>query len=197
MAEGNPLEVYIPAYDYQNQAQSPFHPGCDLPPRHRPLVHQALCAMAEQGMSRWHAHWPGPTRLARSLAALRPASQFGNGGNGWGQAADRQSPQRPFLQARLNQPQRCQAEQTWWQVAADGVTLKQIRPDLLWYDDDGRAWLIDYKTAEPQAGEPVEAFIQAQKHLPPDATGLRPSPKGQRYQQFAGGVVFCGAGALV
>ena len=28
------------------------------------------------------------------------------------------------LQARLSQPQRCQAEQTWWQVAADGVTLK-------------------------------------------------------------------------
>ncbi|HRH77250.1 MAG TPA: hypothetical protein PK129_07870, partial [Cellvibrionaceae bacterium] len=70
----------------------------------------------------------------------------------------------PFLQARLNQPQRCQAEQTWWQVAADGVTLKQIRPDLLWTGDDGRVWLIDYKTAEPQAGEPVEAFIQAQKN---------------------------------
>ena len=146
--------------------------------------------MAEQGMSRWHAIGRGQPRLACSLAALRPASQFGNGGNGWGQAADRQSPQRPFLQARLNQPQRCQAEQTWWQVAADGVTLKQIRPDLLWYDDDGRAWLIDYKPPSPKRGASGIRFIQAQKHLPPDATGLRPSPKGQRYQQFAGGVVF-------
>lgn len=159
------LEAYIPAYDYQNQAQSPFHPGCDLPRAIGTLVHQALCAMAEQGMSRWQAHWSGanpgwPAQLLRlglphNLAAAAMA--------GAKQLIDK-ALSDPFLQARLNQPKRCQAEQTWWQVAADGVTLKQIRPDLLWHNDDGRVWLIDYKTAEPQAGEPLEAFIQAQKN---------------------------------
>ncbi|HNG59914.1 MAG TPA: PD-(D/E)XK nuclease family protein, partial [Cellvibrionaceae bacterium] len=158
------LQAYVPPFDYKNQAQSPFAPGCDLPRAIGTLVHQALSAMAEQGMSRWQQHWPGsnpawPAQLLRLGLPrhLVPAAIKG------AQELIAIALADPFLHTRLNQPERCQAEQTWWQLAEDGESLQQVRPDLLWHSEEGAVWLIDYKTARPQVGQELEEFIQAEK----------------------------------
>lgn len=157
------LQAYVPPFDYKNQAQSPLQPGCDLPRAIGTLVHQALSAMAEQGMGRWQRHWPGtnpawPAQLVRLglprhliAAAIKGA-----------QALLERALGDAFLQQCLNQPERCQAEQAWWYVGPDGQ-MQQVRPDLLWHHHEGGVWLIDYKTAQPQGEVSLEDFIQAEK----------------------------------
>jgi hypothetical protein len=118
--------------------------------------------MAEQGITRWQHHWPGhnpawPQQLIRlGLAAelIEPSIHTA-------QVLIEQILADPFLQHRLNKPERCQAEHTW--VHTNGQGFTPIRPDLLWLSDEGETWLIDYKTATPPAGVTRAAFIEQEK----------------------------------
>jgi ATP-dependent helicase/nuclease subunit A len=160
------LEAYIPPYDYQNQAQTPFHPTCDAPRAIGTLVHQALSAMAEQGMQRWQSHWLGqhPSWL-QQLVRLGLPDDLISPVIDAAQVLIKKALNDPFLQLWLNQPERCQAETTWMQTAADGKSFITLRPDLLWHSPEGETWLIDYKTAEPAFGITVEAFIDNEKSI--------------------------------
>ncbi|HEY6528408.1 MAG TPA: UvrD-helicase domain-containing protein [Cellvibrionaceae bacterium] len=160
------LAAYIPPYEYQNQAQSPFDPACDAPRAIGTLVHQALSGMAEHGMRQWQKHWPGqhPAWSQQLIRIGLPHDLIPTVITA-AQALIKKALNDPFLQLWLNQPERCQAETTWMHSAADGKSFLTVRPDLLWHSPEGETWLIDYKTAEPTVGIAMEEFVDNEKSI--------------------------------